>query len=940
VAVKCPKCESENPDTLKFCGECGTQLIPSSREVKQQATETVQTPVQVLTPGATFAGRYEIIEELGHGGMGLVYKARDTRLDRFVAIKVLPRERISDSERKLRFIREARAASALNHANIIHIYDIEKAEDIDFIAMEYVDGRTLNELIGPKGLKLDEALRYAVQIADALTTAHEAGIVHRDLKPGNVMVTGKGQVKVLDFGLAKLTETLPLGQGDPTLTLRQATEEGAIVGTIAYMSPEQAEGMKVDARSDIFSFGALLYEMVTGRQAFQGASNASTLASVLKDNPKPAGELVESLPTEMERLISRCLRKDINQRFQHMADVKITLEEIKEAAESGTLTVARQVQTKRSPYPKLAAIAVIVVGLAAARWLWLGRSHPKPEAPVNAVPLTSYPGWENQPSFSPDGTQVAFARATGESGGISHIYVKQIGVEPPPRLTDSPAEETSPAWSPDGRFIAFRRRLSPTSFGIVVVPQRGGRERLLAEVDTSSITWANVWGPYLDWTPDSKWLSCPCPVPRTGGNGWGLFLFSVESGEKTELTRPPGGVAGDTAPAFSPDGRLLAFSRQGGTSSDLYLLKLTKEYAPQGEPGKIQSNNPWNFGAVWTPNGKEIVFETGTTSSPEIVRMAIGKKGLPRKVEGVPNNASTPAVSRQGGKLAFAVYRYDTNIWRQDLPEPGRKPASPVQLIASTQLDYGPVYSRNGGRIVFLSQRSGTDELWVVDSDGSNPVQVTNLGIKMSLATWSPDGAKIAFQAKTKEDNVSNIYVVNVNGGPWKRLTSGPYLTEFPFWSRDGRWIYFDLCGPVHCDIWRIPSGGGKPVQITRNGGASAFESPDGRFIYYQLGSPPSLTIWRVPVEGGEENKILDSATTTYMWAVGKKKIYFFATPDQEGHSDLMTVDPETGETWKILTVERALYSMNIEVSPDERSILYSQIDEETSDLMLVENFK
>jgi serine/threonine protein kinase len=938
VAVKCPKCQSENPDTLKFCGECGTQLIPSSRDTKPEVTETLQTSVQVLTPGATFAGRYQIIEELGKGGMGLVYKARDTRLDRFVAIKVLPHEKISDPERKRRFIQEAKSASALNHANIIHIYDIEQAGGIDFIAMEYVDGRTLNELIGRKGLKLDEALRYGIQVADALTAAHEAGIVHRDLKPGNVMVTGKGQVKVLDFGLAKLTETLPVGQGDPTLTLRPLTEEGRIVGTIAYMSPEQAEGRKVDARSDIFSFGALLYEMVTGKQAFQGASSASTLAAILKDNPKPAGELVESLPREVERLISRCLRKDISQRFQDMADVKITLEELKEESDSGALTAARPEKTRRTLYQKLAAIAFIAIGLAVVIWFLVHPKGPKAEPPLSAIPLTSYPGEEDNPSFSPDGTQVAFVWDPKPISAF-HIYVKQIGVEPPTRLTDSPAEELSPAWSPDGRFIAFRREISQKRFRLIIVPQRGGRERELAEVDTSTITWQLVEPPYLAWTPDSKWLACPCPVPGTGG-GWGLFLFSAESGEKRELTHPPDGIAGDTAPAFSPDGRTLAFTRVG-SKSQLLLQRLSKAYTPQGEPAVVPLDNPWSIGAAWTPDGKDIVFASGSGwEDLTLWRMSLGKNPRPHRLERAPNNASKPAISRQGGRLAFIVAKHDVDIWRADLPEPGRNPTPPFPFIVSTQLDYSPVYSPDGRKIAFASRRSGTDELWVVDSDGTNPVQVTTTGIPPYGPTWSPDGLKMAFQAKTNEDNVPNLYVVSVNGGPWKRLTSGPYLVENPFWSRDGRSIYFDLCGPGQCDIWRMPAEGGKAVQITHKGGSGAIESFDGKFLYYQQGWPHEISIWRVPVEGGEETKILGSASLSWLWTLGEEKIYFFNKADPKGRSDFLTYDLKTGETRKIFTVERSIYSWSIAVSPDERTILFSLYGEASSDLMLVENFK
>src|SRR5262249_1435342 len=249
---------------------------------------------------------YQILEKLGQGGMGVVYKALDTHLDRLVAIKVLPPERVADEDRKRRFVQEAKAASALNHPNIVTIHDIDSADGIDFIAMELVAGKTLDGWIPRHGLRLNETLKYSVQVADALAVAHKAGIVYRDLKPGNVMVTDQGLVKVLDFGLAKLTEPSDCGGDEATRTLKPTTEEGTIMGTVSYMSPEQAEGKKVDARSDIFSFGALLYEMVTGGRAFQGDSRLSTLTAILREEPKPAGQVVEGLPRELERIIARC----------------------------------------------------------------------------------------------------------------------------------------------------------------------------------------------------------------------------------------------------------------------------------------------------------------------------------------------------------------------------------------------------------------------------------------------------------------------------------------------------------------------------------------------------------------------------------------------------------------------------------------------------------
>jgi len=263
---------------------------------------------------------YEILEKLGEGGMGVVWRARDTRLNRIVAIKTLPADKLADEGRKRRFIHEAQAASALNHPNIVTIHEIASEDGTDFLVMEYVDGKTLGQLIPRRGMRLDELLRYAIQTADGLAKAHAAGIVHRDLKPGNIMVTGEGRVKLLDFGLAKLTEPVQPDEDSRTRTIQPDTEDGAIVGTAAYMSPEQAESKPVDARSDIFSFGAVLYEMATGTRAFQGDSKLSTLSAVLRENPKPPSQIVADVPRELERIIARCLRKDPARRFQAMPD--------------------------------------------------------------------------------------------------------------------------------------------------------------------------------------------------------------------------------------------------------------------------------------------------------------------------------------------------------------------------------------------------------------------------------------------------------------------------------------------------------------------------------------------------------------------------------------------------------------------------------------------
>lgn len=878
---------------------------------------------------------YRILEKLGEGGMGVVYKARDTHLDRFVAIKVLPADKVADPERKQRFVKEAKLASSLNHPNIITIYDIGQAEGVDFIAMECVTGKTLDQVIPRHGMRLNEALKCAVQIADALARAHSAGITHRDLKPGNIMLNEHGLVKVLDFGLAKLIEA-PLPDDDSTRTMRPTTEEGTIVGTIAYMSPEQAEDKKVDARSDIFSFGSVLYEMVTGEQAFHGDTKASTLAAILKDNPRPASQLADGLPREVERLISRCMRKEVNQRSQHMDDVKIALQELKEESDSGVLGAAAV--SRPNPHRRLhwvlsvaAAVVVAMVGV------WLVRSKTQmPEVSLFAVPLTSYPGNESSPSFSPDGTQVAFAW-DGEKQNNWDIYVKQIGVEPPYRLTNDPAGDYSPAWSPDGRFIAFLREVSTGKTAIMLTPQRGGSERILAEIDGAVRRLG--YGPFLSWTPDSKWLVAP--TPTTGQQrGWALRLFSTETGEQNPLTTPPSEEIGDTAPAVSPDGRTLVFSRVSPDyyNVTLWLLRLGEGYKPLDREEKVQTGQMTNTSAAWLPDGREFVFSFGAGTGIGLSRIAASNGAQPRRISLDASGATEPAISRVGNRLAFSSVKFDPNIWRIDLKGPGQKPGLPSRFIASTQQELYPAYSPDNRRIAFMSQRSGTDEIWICDSDGSKAAQLTSLGgAAIYGPNWSPDSRTIAFTAAQKGMK-EDIYSISANGGTPRRLTSHPAEDKWPYWSHDGKWIYFSSTRSGREEIWKMSSSGGEAVQITRNSGDTPQESPDGKFLYFIKGWPEAVSVWRTSVDGNQEEKVLDSIHSEGQFSVWKEGIYFFK-PEKIGHSDISFYEFATGQIRKVLTIERPVNN-HIAVSPDGRTILYPQSDESGSVLVLVENFR
>jgi Tol biopolymer transport system component/predicted Ser/Thr protein kinase len=876
-------------------------------------------------------GHYQILSRLGEGGMGVVYKARDTHLDRSVAIKVLPPALVADPDRKRRFAQEANAASALNHPNIITIHDIASDGGTDFIVMEYVEGKTLGQLIPRRGLKLNEVLKYAIQIADALAKAHAAGIIHRDLKPGNIMVGDGGLVKVLDFGLAKLIERPQVGEAGPTGTPQPQTEEGMILGTASYMSPEQAAGKPIDARSDIFSFGLVLYEMVTGQRAFQGDSKMSTLAAILNQEPKSVREIARAVPHDLEKIIKRCLRKEPSRRSQSMADVKVALEELKEESDSGKLAAAPASQRGRRRSLLWGAALLALLGAVAAA-VWFSRSHSGvPEEPLAAVPLTSYPGYEGEPSFSPDGNQVAFVW-DGDKQDNRDIYVKLIGGGPPLPLTRHPTADFSPAWSPDGRWIAFLRELPGGKAAVFLIPALGGSERKLAEIHNEP--YSGYSG--LAWSPDGKWLVVPDKSAPT--DPYALFLLSVESGEKCRLTSPSVQLFGDSAPALSPDGHTLVFIRRAVFFvSDLYLLALSDGFKALGEPKRLTSDNRDTSSPSWTPDGREIIFSSGSVSRPNLWRVAASGSGKPQRLASVGEGGSYPAISRLGHRLAYTRELADPNIWRVGVAGPQGKTTPPMSFISSTRDEAGPEFSPDGKRIAFASDRSGGYEIWLCNSDGSNPVKLTAFGGPLTVGQrWSPDGEHLVFFSDA--EGQYEIYVISANGGKPQRLTSDPANDLVPSWSRDGKWIYFASNRSGEHQVWKMPAHGGAAVQVTRKGGSMPVESPDGRVLYYKKRGEDTLGLWKVPVKGGEESQVLESFSGGSEFAVVDEGIYFNPRPDSAGHYSIQFFSFASKKTRVVATLEKPVFH-GFTVSPDGRWILYSQIDQQGKDLMLVENF-
>ena len=908
-------------------------------------------------------GPYQIIAPLGEGGMGEVYLAEDARLGRHIALKLLPPYFGADEDRLRRFAQEARAASALNHPNVCVIYEVgETDEGRHYIAMEYVDGETLRQVMTAGRMGLGEVLDVAVQVASGLAAAHQLGTVHRDIKPENVMLRRDGYVKVLDFGLAKLTDP-PTAERTTPAGARLKTDTGIVMGTGRYMSPEQTRGLAVDARSDIWSLGVVLFEMATGHTPFEGATTSDLIVSILEREPPPLAQLSPGTPPELQRIITEALQKERGKRYQTAWDLLTDLKRLKQE-----LGLEAQPARRGQPgSPGRSSFGVSVTTQAAGlgprwlanRWILLGivmvsvvgtaiwynssrlaserTALPKSEPrlpPANVVPFTSFPGRENWPVFSPDGDQVAFTW-DGPAGDNFDLYVKLVGAGEPLRLTSHPGVDSSPAWSPDGKHIAFTRFHQGQS-AIYTVPALGGPERKLLQLGLGS-AWFGY--PMVVWSADGRWLAFTDKSSPQGGPA--VFLLSVETLEKRRLTSPSAQHLGDWWPAFSPDGKTLAFIRQMSEGvSDIYLASVDG-----GEPRRLTLNGAGVLGLSWTPDGGSLVFKSTLRGGRLRLWRMPTSGGTPEPLAvgadviwSVTGN-SPPSISRYGHRLAYVQSMDDTNIWRIGVPGSAGRANSPIKLISSTQYECGPQFSPDGKRIVFQSTRSGSGELWACDSDGTNAIQLTSVAPHgAGTARGSPDGRHIAFDSRP--EGHADIFVTSAEGGSPRRLTTDPANDVVPSWSRDGRWIYFSSNRGGTRQVWKMPAEGGRATQVTKQGGFAAFESTDGSVLYYAKFDSPGL--WRVPVGGGEESLVLDQLRPGYWgaWAVADEGIYFI-DPEERPRAALEFFSFATRRVTRIALLEKepAKFTPNLALSPDGRSILYTQLDQSGNDIMLVENF-
>jgi Tol biopolymer transport system component/DNA-binding winged helix-turn-helix (wHTH) protein len=639
--------------------------------------------------------------------------------------------------------------------------------------------------------------------------------------------------------------------------------------------------------------------------------------------------------------------------YRFKAPVERSAAQDRQTDVGGAPQVERVVARTRSRSSRLwlitsAAVAlVIVIGFTC--WLLWFRKQATDTA-LHVTPVTSYRGRETTPSFSPDGSQIAFSW-DGENGGNVDIYVKVVGENRALRLTTDPRPEFSPVWSPDGRQIAFCRDGQDDS-EIVLISALGGPERIIAKLQklgepehpdgpiASKASGAPNDRP-LAWFPDGDSLAIVGRNSRAGPNR--IFLLSISTGEMKALTSPLDGSWGDGLPSVSPNGHSLAFARTLSeylTSASLYVVPLSDAKVPVSEPHYLATRNDDVFcGLAWTSNSRGLVFASGRRLwSLTLTDRVLESHTLPGY------NPKSLTVSAKGDRLAFAESpEEDLDIWRVDGPtlvhnKSGSAPVPPTRLVSSTRMDTNPQYSPDGSRIAFTSSRSGTLQIWVCDSDGSNPVQLTNFETDAATPRWSPDGRYIAFDALT--GGTSDIYVVSAKGGAVRRITPEHSDESMASWSQDGKWIYFESNHSGDFEIWKVSVAGGSIVQVTRSRGADAFESRDGKFVYYAKWGRRG--IWRKPTEGDRPETLVIDRGSPYHWGLFDKGVCLIDL----GTSADPTIDCMDFSANRT-TVSRLPKNTHINaggpsfsVSQDGRSMLYVTVEREESDIMMVDNFR
>jgi Tol biopolymer transport system component len=833
----------------------------------------------------TRLGPYEIVSALGAGGMGEVYRARDTRLDRTVAIKVLPAAWTADPERRLRFEREAKAVSSLNHPNICALYDVGQQDGADYLVMEHLEGETLAERLVRGPLSPDLVLRYAIEIAGALDQAHRHGVVHRDLKPANIMLTKSG-AKLLDFGLAKLREKSEMSAATALATRTQAlTTEGTLVGTFQYMAPEQLEGKEADVRSDIFAFGAVLYEMATGRKAFEGKSQASVIAAILAAEPTPLSVLQPAAPPAIDQVVRSCLAKDPDERGQSMHDVLLQLKwAAGSVSQAGVPAPVLPRRANRERLLWISATAVLFVAALSLAALLFRQKAPE----ATPVRFSVYP--PEKASFgqwtvagpvlvSPDGQRLAFVGA-GSNG--NELWVRPLD-SLTPQLLPGTKGAYYPFWSPDSRYLAFF-----ADGKLKKIPVTGGPPQTLCEAIDGR---GGAWAP----GKSGEGVIVFAPAPQSG-----IFRVSAGGGEATAITKLDTArhEASHRFPEFLPDGRHFLFVVTLENLEDTAIFAGDIE-APAG--GRNIRRLMANSSRVsYAPPGYLLFIRENTLLAQPFDAARIAFAGEPAALTehisgGSFRNTADFSVSRTGVLAWRTETKNEANhlYWvdRHGKQLPGLDLKEPYTI---------PMLSPDGKRVA-LTSATGTLSVWLLDLARGAASRFTFANGLQTTPVWSPDGRRVAFSSAVHAHN--DLYWKDANGLGSEELLLETSYTKWPSdWSGDGRFILYEEIDPkTKSDIWVLPLfGDRKPVVFLKTpfDERQAVFSPDGRWIAYSSDESGRSEVyvqpfsWGSSAAAGSKWQISTSGGDLPAWRRDGKELFYRAA-DQH----LMAVPIASGAT-------------------------------------------